>query len=137
MIIKIDLASEIAIYIQLKNQIIEGIATGQLRPDEQLPSVRQLASDIGINMHTVNKVYGQLKSEGYTLIHKRKGVIINKLEDMKDPSYSEELEIKIKPLIAESICKGLTESDYLNLCKGIFKQLKKGEINKSELNPNR
>lgn len=127
MIIKIDFASEIAIYIQLKNQIIEGIATGKLRPGEQLPSVRQLASDIGINMHTVNKVYRQLKSEGYTLIHKRKGVIVNDLDKMIDPSHSKKLEIKIKPLITESICKGLTQSDFLNQCEEIFKQLNNGE----------
>lgn len=57
MIVEIDFNSDEAIYIQLRNQIIIGIATERLREGETLPSVRQLADDIGINMHTVNKAY--------------------------------------------------------------------------------
>ena len=57
----IDFNSEEALYIQLCNQIIMGIATSKLREGESLPSVRQMADDIGINMHTVNKAYSILK----------------------------------------------------------------------------
>ena len=57
MVIKIDFQSDEALYIQLRNQIILGIATSTLREGDVLPSVRQLAEDIGINMHTVNKAY--------------------------------------------------------------------------------
>ena len=53
--IEIDFQSDEAIYIQLRNQIILGIATSSLQEGEALPSVRQLADDIGVNMHTVNK----------------------------------------------------------------------------------
>ena len=55
MVIKIDFNSDEAIYIQLRNQIIMGIATSQLAVGDSLPSVRQLADYVGINMHTVNK----------------------------------------------------------------------------------
>ena len=55
MVIEIDFNSDEAIYVQLCNQIIMGIATSQLQEGENLPSVRQLADTIGINMHTVNK----------------------------------------------------------------------------------
>lgn len=65
MIVEIDFNSDEAIYIQLRNQIIIGIATERLREGETLPSVRQLADDIGINMHTVNKAYSVLKQEGF------------------------------------------------------------------------
>ena len=51
MVIKIDFKSEEAIYVQLKNQIILGIATDRIREGDSLPSVRQLADNIGINMH--------------------------------------------------------------------------------------
>ncbi len=57
MFIKIDFESEIPIYIQIKDQIIEGIASGYLDEGESLPSVRQFAKDIGVNMHTVKKAY--------------------------------------------------------------------------------
>ncbi len=77
MIMCIDFESQVPIYEQLKRQIIEGIAKGDLVPGDPLPSVRQLAEDIGINLHTVNKTYNILKSEGYVVIDRRVGTIIN------------------------------------------------------------
>ena len=65
MIIEIDFNSDEALYLQLRNQIIMGIATAQFHEGDSLPSVRQLADSIGINMHTVNKAYTVLKQEGY------------------------------------------------------------------------
>ena len=64
MIIEIDFQSDEAIYMQLRNQIILGIATSLLREGDPLPSVRQLAEDVGINMHTVNKAYSVLRRKG-------------------------------------------------------------------------
>ena len=65
MFIEIDFNSSEALYIQLRNQIIMGIATSTIREGDTLPSVRQLAENIGINMHTVNKAYSVLKQEGF------------------------------------------------------------------------
>lgn len=59
------------LYIQLINQIIIGIATDQIREGDTLPSVRQLADNIGINMHTVNKAYSVLKQEGFLRVDRR------------------------------------------------------------------
>ena len=73
MLIEIDFNSEEAIYIQLCNQIILGIATSKLQEGENLPSVRQLADTIGINMHTVNKAYSVLKQEGFVEDKKEEG----------------------------------------------------------------
>ena len=61
LIIEIDFNSDEALYIQLRNQIIFGIATSRIQEGDSLPSVRQLADSIGINMHTVNKAYSVLK----------------------------------------------------------------------------
>ena len=69
MFINLNLESSEPIYIQLQQQIIEGIAKKQLQPGDALPSVRSLAADIGINLHTVNKAYQQLKQDGFILIH--------------------------------------------------------------------
>ena len=76
MIIEIDFNSDEALYLQLRNQIIMGIATAQFREGDSLPSVRQLADTIGINMHTVNKAYTVLKQEGYVKVDRRKGAVI-------------------------------------------------------------
>ena len=69
MLIEIDFNSEEAIYIQLRNQIIMGIATSTIHEGDSLPSVRQLDDTVGVNMHTVNKAYSVLKQEGLSLIH--------------------------------------------------------------------
>ena len=71
MILEVDFNSEEALYIQLRNQIIVGIATNRLKEGESLPSVRQLAESIGINMHTVNKAYTVLKQEGFVKVDRR------------------------------------------------------------------
>ena len=76
MIIEIDFNSDEALYMQLRNQIIMGIATSQFHEGDSLPSVRQLADTIGINMHTVNKAYTVLKQEGYVKVDRRKGAVI-------------------------------------------------------------
>ena len=57
MILEIDFNSDEAIYVQLRNQIIMGIACAEFSDGESLPSVRQLAQVLGVNMHTVNKAY--------------------------------------------------------------------------------
>ena len=77
MLIEIDFNSEEALYLQLCNQIILGIATSRFREGDSLPSVRQLADSIGINMHTVNKAYTVLKQEGYVKVDRRKGAIVS------------------------------------------------------------
>ena len=76
MFIEIDFNSDEAIYVQLRNQIILGIATEQLKEGESLPSVRALAEDIGINMHTVNKAYATLKQDGFLKVDRRRGAVI-------------------------------------------------------------
>ncbi|MEA5018738.1 MAG: GntR family transcriptional regulator [Gordonibacter sp.] len=76
MIIRIDQKAEEPLYLQLRGQIIAAIATGELVPGEALPSVRSLASDLGINLHTVNKAYAVLRDEGYVLMRGRSGAYI-------------------------------------------------------------
>ena len=76
MIIEIDFNSEEAIYLQLRNQIIFGIATARYQEGDALPSVRTLADEIGINMHTVNKAYHALRQEGFVKVDRRKGAVI-------------------------------------------------------------
>ena len=65
MLIEIDFNSDEALYVQLQNQIIMGIAMDIIREGDALPSVRQMADTVGINMHTVNKAYSVLRQEGF------------------------------------------------------------------------
>ena len=118
MIIEIDFNSDEAIYMQLCNQIILGIATSQFREGEQLPSVRQLADTIGINMHTVNKAYSILQQEGFVKIDRRRGAIIavdiNKLQALSDAQD------ELSYVLARAICKGIGRDDIHALVDKIY-----------------
>ncbi|WP_020616564.1 GntR family transcriptional regulator [Paenibacillus daejeonensis] len=123
MLISVNLQSDVPLYTQLTNQIIEGIASGRLAPGESLPSVRSLSSDLGINMHTVNKAYAILKQDGFVEIHRQKGVVIQHDLPVADAAYRTSLEEKLRPLISESICRKLSEEELLNLCRSLFRQI--------------
>ena len=118
MLIEIDFNSDEAIYLQLRNQIILGIATSRFREGEQLPSVRQLAEDIGINMHTVNKAYTVLKQEGYVKVDRRKGAVIAVDEDRMNTisKLREELQV----ILAKSICKNISQEEVHALIDEIY-----------------
>lgn len=76
MVIRIDQKADEPLYLQIRNQIIAAIARGELVPGQALPSVRSLASDLGINLHTVNKAYAVLRDEGYVRMRGRAGAVI-------------------------------------------------------------
>ena len=118
MVIKIDFNSDEAIYMQLRNQIIMGIATNEFRNGDPLPSVRNLADDIGVNRHTVNKAYSVLRQEGYVKVDRRRGACIS-----VDPKRSDgDLEIR-KPLaaaIARASCRGMTREQIHSLVDEIL-----------------
>lgn len=125
MLLKIDFQSDVPIYIQLKQQIIEGIAKGDLQEGESLPSVRQLAEDIGINMHTVNKAYGMLKNEAFILMDRRKGAVINTKESMITGNISGKFTEDMTPIIAETFCRGIKEEELIEECLRIYRSFSK------------
>ncbi len=120
MIIEIDFNSDEAIYLQLRNQIIMGIATSQFREGDPLPSVRQLAELVGINMHTVNKAYTVLKQEGYVKVDRRKGAII--AIDESRNNVREELMRELQVMIAKGSCKNITREDFHQLIDEIYEE---------------
>lgn len=118
MMIEIDFNSDEALYLQLCNQIIMGIATSQFQEGDSLPSVRQLADMIGINMHTVNKAYTVLRQEGYLKVDRRKGAVIavdtDKIQAMED------LKKKLQVILAKSSCKNISREQVHALIDEIY-----------------
>ena len=124
MYVEIDFNSDEAIYIQLRNQIIYGIATSQIQEGDNLPSVRELADHIGINMHTVNKAYTILRQEGYVKLDRRKGAVIaidiNKLQAL------EEMKESLRFILAEAICKNISCKEVHEIIDQIFEEFERG-----------
>lgn len=118
MVIEIDFNSDEAIYVQLMNQIIMGIATSRLQEGDTLPSVRQLADTIGINMHTVNKAYSLLRQEGFVTIDRRRGAII--ALDADKIKALEEMKQNLMVALARGCCKNITRAEVHNLIDEIF-----------------
>ena len=118
MMIEIDFSSDEAIYIQLTNQIIMGIATSRLQEGDTLPSVRQLADTVGINMHTVNKAYAVLRKEGIVSIDRRKGAVIcinsNKLLAL------EEMRQNLYIILAKGRCHNISRQEAHRLLDEIY-----------------
>ena len=118
MIIRIDFNSSEAIYVQLRNQIVMGIATAQLREGDSLPSVRQLADEIGINMHTVNKAYTVLRQEGFIRMDRRSGAVI--AVDINKLAALEDLECHMRVLLAKARCKNISKEEVYDIVDIIF-----------------
>ena len=118
MIVEIDFNSEEALYIQLINQIIIGIATDQIREGDTLPSVRQLADNIGINMHTVNKAYSLLRQEGFLRVDRRRGAVIA-LDTDKMRTISE-MRRDLSVILARGVCKNVSREEVHNLVDSIY-----------------
>nr|WP_294660455.1 GntR family transcriptional regulator [uncultured Blautia sp.] len=118
MVIEIDFNSDEAIYVQLMNQIIMGIATSRLREGDPLPSVRQLADTIGINMHTVNKAYSLLRQEGFVTIDRRRGAII--AIDVDKMKALEEMKQNLMVALARGYCKNISRAEVHDLIDEIF-----------------
>ena len=118
MLIESDFNSDEAIYVQLQNQIIMGIATEVLREGDALPSVRQLASNIGINMHTVNKAYSVLRQEGYIQIDGRRGAVI--AIDVNKMKAYEEMKKALRIALAKGSLKDISRREVHEMVDELF-----------------
>lgn len=122
MILKLDFDSETPIYLQIKNEIIIGIANRELKEGDELPSVRVLAENIGVNMHTVNKSYALLKDEGYIKTDRRKGAIISLDFDQSNEVFINNLNEDMKLYIAECINRGILLETLKEKIEKIFNE---------------
>lgn len=119
-VIEIDFNSDEAIYMQLRNQIIMGIAVADIREGDPLPSVRKLSEKIGVNMHTVNKAYTVLKQEGFIQLDRRKGAVIavntDKIEALTD------MKKQLRMVLARGCCRNITKEEVHELVDEIFRE---------------
>lgn len=118
MIFEIDFESEEALYLQLCHQVIWGIATEIIHEGDSLPSVRQLADDVGINMHTVNKAYSVLREQGFVSIDKRRGAVI--AVDADKVRAMNEMRKELQVILAKASCKNILPQEVHALIDEIY-----------------
>lgn len=119
------MVSDIPIYSQLCQQIIKGIARKELKEGDELPSVRNLAKDLGVNLHTINKAYNILKQDGFLVVNRRKGVVVNTASGYEgSTAYKKHLKESMSVLIIEAAARGLVYEDLDQILKEILEELK-------------
>lgn len=127
MILKLDFASDVPIYLQIRNQIVLGVAEGQLKSGERLPTIRALADEIGVNTMTVNKAYALLKQEGVIIADRRSGARVREQEQIvggreleESCRLNERTRNELRLVIAEAKLAGMDREMFLKLCEREF-----------------
>ena len=120
MVLNLDFNSDKSIYVQIKEEITKAIASGELKINESLPSVRSMAENIGVNLHTVNKSYNELKEEGFVNIDRRKGAIVAQLPMKIDNTTRQKNKLDLELLVAKSYLSGISKEEFLSLSSSLF-----------------
>ena len=123
MFLEIEPMSSTPIYTQLINQIKKSIVKGELKTGEMLPSVRSLAGDLGVNMHTVNKGYNLLVDEG-VLVKSQRGYMVEITKKVSD-NIEVELQEKIEDLLVEVFIRDISNEKVKQWTKSIAEDLKR------------
>ena len=113
MFLEIDFKSDLPIYEQIRRGIIIGLARGDIKAGDKLPSVREMAENIGINLHTVNKAYKLLEADGVLTMDRRYGSLISENQNPMSAYDFGKIESELDLLIAIAKLKGLSREDFI------------------------
>jgi GntR family transcriptional regulator len=117
-ILNVDLDSEVPIYQQLRDRIVEAIAAGELTEGSSLPATRALAADFGINFHTVNKAYDLLRQQGLIRLNRKTGAVVT--GTAADAAFRADWTARARTLLAEAIARGLSSDEVLQTCRTVL-----------------
>lgn len=118
MLCNIDIHSSVAVYVQIENQVQFAIASGRLKPGDQLPSVRELSERLGINPNTVAKSYRDLEVMGLLYTRRGMGVFINKgVEARVREEARKRVIARLHEVAAEANAAGMSETEILDIVR--------------------
>lgn len=120
----LDLDSEVPIYQQIRDRILEAIAHGDLKEGDPLPSTRQLAGDFGINFLTVSKAYDLLKQQGVIRVNRKSGAVVRRDTNTgpPEPGFIKDWDERMRVLLAEAAVQGFSRTDLVNRCANLLAQ---------------
>ena len=114
MFLEIDFKSDLPIYEQIRREIILDLAKGNIKAGDKLPSVREMAENIGINLHTVNKAYKLLEADGVISMDRRFGSLISENINPMAAYDEGKIESELNLLIAIAKLKGLSKEEFID-----------------------
>jgi GntR family transcriptional regulator len=119
MLFTLDLDSTVPLYQQIRDQVVDGLATGVLRSGDSLPTVRQFAADFGVNLHTVRKAYELLEQEGFVRVRRQRGVTISP-QPLRSVEPPVRWDARLRTLLAEEYAHGWTRDEILDQCRQVL-----------------
>lgn len=122
MILTLDLTSDVPIYQQIRDRVVEAIAAGRLAEGSPLPSTRQLAVDLGINFHTVNKAYDLLRQQGLLRLNRKTGAVVHRDAGSgpPEPDFVAGWQARLHTLLAEAVAHGVDEDVAVRACREVL-----------------
>ena len=119
MLLSIEPDGPVPIYLQIRDRIVEAIADGELSAGSSLPATRQLAVDLGINFHTVNKAYDLLRQEGLLRIGRKSGAVVARdaASGPPRPGWGQDWAGQLRTLLAEAAAQGMPATDIVGECE--------------------
>ena len=128
MLLSIDLTSETPLYQQLRDRVVEAIASGTLPAGSGLHATRRLAAEFGINFHTVNKAYDLLRQEGFVRLTRKQGAVVQRDPASGPPAagFADAWQARARTLLAEAVAQGLTPDQILDACRAVLAGFESG-----------
>jgi DNA-binding transcriptional regulator YhcF (GntR family) len=122
MLLTIDFESGQPIYLQIRNGIVEGIANGKLKEGDTLPPVRTLASELGINLHTVNKAYQMLRLDGFVKMLRNRGTVISAGEGRDSKDFMDAATETLKNIVSEAITRSIGREQLIGIINRLYNE---------------
>jgi DNA-binding transcriptional regulator YhcF (GntR family) len=128
-ILTVDPADETPIYQQIRDRIVEAIASGDLASGSPLPPTRQLAVDLAINFHTVNKAYDHLRQEGLLRLGRGSGGVVARdaRSGPASAAFADEWRARLRTLLAEAVAQGVPAADVIDVCREVLASFGTGD----------
>lgn len=126
MYIVLNLESTEPLYQQIRNQIVEAVASGRLQPGDPLPATRALAAELAINYHTVNKAYELLVNDGFISLTRGRGAVVRSPLPLTQAQFRERWGASLRAVIAEAVAQGMTAEEILAACRETVGQFRSG-----------
>ena len=127
MLISVDLRDQTPIYEQIVVSIKEHINRAELRPGDPLPTVRQLAQDLGVNLNTVARAYRELAKQGILSVRQGRGASVVSARGRYGAAEQENLRKKVKRLVNEALLLGVGSQELHGLINSELHRIKEAE----------
>lgn len=124
MLLTIDFSEDEPIYMQIRNQIVVGIASGRLQDGDSLPSVRMLGEELGVNLHTVNKAYKLLREEGFITMARSRGAVVHAGNAARDAAdFLQSAEGTLCNIVSEAITRHVDRAMLHHMIDTLYDQI--------------